>query len=244
MAIDLLGPQIDIHSGGIDHIPVHHENEIAQSEAAMGKHPFVQFWVHHNFLRVEGEKMSKSLENFFTVEDIKSKKIDPMALRLLFLQTHYRQELNFTWESVRAAQEALTKLRALIATLRESTESNGEETNNGLSDYRNEFIEKVSDDLQIPQAVALMWKMLKDRSIPDSGKLTLLLEFDRVFGLDIESEKTKDEIPKEITKLAEKRKKAKEKKDYATADALREQIQTNGYSIEDKPKSYILKKLK
>src|SRR3989339_1953721 len=117
MSMKYLGDTIDIHSGGIDHVPIHHENEIAQSEAATGK-PFVKYWFHNNFLTVDGQKMSKSLGNFYTIDDIEKNKIDPMSLRLLFLQSHYRQPLNFTWQSARASQEAYKRLREIFINLK------------------------------------------------------------------------------------------------------------------------------
>lgn len=242
MAQDTLGEQIDIHSGGVDHIPVHHENEIAQSEAATGKHPFVQFWVHHNFLQVEGQKMSKSLENFYTIEDLEKKGVDPMALRFLFLQTHYRQEMNFTWDALHAVQEAYAKLRHHARELHgeeEVPDSDKDFSEQGKK-YKADFIEMISHDLQIPQAVALMWSMVKDKDLKKGEKKELLEKWDAVFGLKL-FEIKKEIIPEEIVALAEQRKQAKKERDFATADKLREKIQEQGYVIEDRPEGYLLK---
>lgn len=240
MAMQHLGEQIDIHSGGIDHIPVHHENEIAQSETATGKR-FSQIWVHHYFLNVEGEKMSKSKGNFTTLDDVKKKGVHPLAVRLLFLQTHYRQGTNFTWESVHGADHAYKKLVSLVRELKRSA---GEESSDRESDkarqYRQTFREEIENDLQIPQAVALMWQMFKDNSLTDSEKYTLVLSFDEVFGLGLGNIQ-KEEIPEEITRLAEERKQAKEQKDYQKADKLREAITQKGYTIEDKAEGYVIK---
>lgn len=151
MSMKYLGETIDIHSGGIDHIPVHHENEIAQSEAATGKQ-FVRFWVHQNFLQVHGEKMSKSLGNFYTIDDVKKQGIDPLSLRLLFLQTHYRQPMNFTWESAKAADEAYKKLKEYVLAFRSQTNRTAlsEEKLDKVNEYRQRFQDALANDLQTP----------------------------------------------------------------------------------------------
>ncbi|MDO8497514.1 MAG: cysteine--tRNA ligase [bacterium] len=241
MAMKYLGESIDIHTGGIDHIPVHHENEIAQSEAATGK-PFSQFWVHHNFLNVEGEKMSKSLGNFYTLNDVEKKGIEPMALRLLYLQAHYRQLSNFTWEAVKSAQEAYDKLKEFVITLRSQTSRTmlSEEKLQKVDEYRNRFRESVASDLQLPQGVAIMWEMLKS-SIPSGDKLDLLFEFDQVLGLRL-TEVEEVNIPEEIQKLAEKRFEAKKAGNYEEGDKLRKEIESKGYAILDSANSYVVKK--
>lgn len=241
MAIKYLGESIDIHTGGIDHIPVHHENEIAQSEAATGR-PFSQFWVHHNFLNVEGEKMSKSLGNFYTLNDVEKKDIEPMALRLLYLQTHYRQLSNFTWEAAKGAQEAYDKLKEFVITLRSQTSRTmlSEEKLQKVDEYKNRFRESIASDLQLPQGVAIMWEMLKS-SIPSEDKLDLLFEFDQVLGLRL-NEVQVEKIPENIQKLAEKRFEAKKAGDFEEGDKLRKEIESKGYTILDSTNSYIVKK--
>lgn len=224
MSRQYLGDQIDIHTGGIDHIPVHHTNEIAQSEAASAKHPFVKYWIHHNHLMVEGTKMSKSLGNFLTIDDIVKKGFDPMALRLLFLQTHYRNEMNFTWAALEAAQTAYTRF---VHRLRE-----GGDVDHGLDD---EFATAIHDDLDTSVALSVL---LKVKNIEQAVRL------DAVLGLGIQSALTsEDVIPPEIRELTQKRFEAKRQKDYVTADALRVQIESKGYKLlDDKDGSRAVKK--
>lgn len=241
MSMKYLGETIDIHSGGVDHIPTHHENEIAQSEAATGK-PFVQYWVHHNFLQVEGQKMSKSLGNFFTIDDVRKKGIDPLSLRLLFLQTHYRQEMNFTWEAAKGSDEAYRKLKELVRALKSQTNRTAlsEEKLGKIDEYRKRFNDALANDLQTPQAVAIMWEMLKS-NIPSEDKLDLLFEMDQVFGLKL-SETQEEEIPVEIRQLAALRQQKRLEKQYEETDRLRKKIEENGYMIEDLPDGYRIKR--
>lgn len=240
MSMKYLGETLDIHTGGVDHIPVHHENEIAQSEAATGK-KFVDYWVHHEHLQVNGQKMSKSLNNFFTIDDIKKEGIDPLAMRLLFLQSHYRQQMNFTWESARAANEAYKRLKELVISLKSqnSRTTLSEEKLTQIDEYRKRFVEVLSSDLQTAQAVAVMWEMLKS-NIPSTDKLDLLYEFDQVFGLKLNEVEVQN-IPPEIIALAEKRQQYKKEKNFAKADEMRKEITDKGYIIEDTPDGYKLK---
>lgn len=241
MSMKYLGSTIDIHTGGVDHIPVHHENEIAQSEAATGQE-FVKFWVHYNHLFVEGRKMSKSLNNFYTLDNILEKGISPMALRLLFMQTHYRQEMNFTWEAAKSAQAAYERLKDRIRELRTQPNRNmlSPEKLKTIEDYSKEFRRVIENDQQTPQAIALMWEVLKS-SIPSEDKLDLIYEFDRVFGLNLREDKD-PQIPEEIKALATARVDAKAAHDYTRADSLRDQIRQKGYDIEDSGQGFRLKK--
>jgi cysteinyl-tRNA synthetase len=239
MSMKYLGETIDIHSGGIDHVPVHHENEIAQSEAATGK-PFVKYWFHNNFLTVDGEKMSKSLGNFYTIEDIEKNKIDPISLRLLFLQSHYRQPLNFTWASVRASQEALNKLKEISLNLKSQKNSITLKSGKAIS-YQKQFGEAISNDLQMPQAVAVMWDMIKS-DITNEEKYFLLMDFDKVFGLNL-VQTTKEKIPVNIIKLADDRLEARKNRNFDMSDKLRMRIEKAGYKIEDLGDSYKIKKV-
>ncbi|NTU46295.1 cysteine--tRNA ligase [Candidatus Roizmanbacteria bacterium] len=242
MSMKYLGESIDIHTGGIDHIPVHHENEIAQSEGATGK-KFVQIWVHPNFLQVDGQKMSKSLGNFYTYEDVQKKGIEPLALRLLFLQAHYRQSLNFTWESAKGAQETLDKLKNTVLTLRSQTERSmlSEDKLAKIDEYRIAFRTALANDLQTPQAVSVMFEMLKS-NIPSEDKLDLLYEFDEVLGLDL-AKTEQEKIPDEIIQLGWTRLQARQAKDFAKSDELRKLIEEKGYNIEDREETFeIIKK--
>jgi cysteinyl-tRNA synthetase len=243
MSMKYLGEQFEIHTGGIDHIPVHHTNEIAQAEAATGKKPFVKYWVHHNFLRVDGEKMSKSLGNFYTLDDVVKKGFSPMALRLMFLQAHYRDELNFTWESLQAFQSGWERLLGLVE--RFHTESGrtelSEEKLTKVEEYRTRFFAAIENDLATPEAMATMWEMLKS-NIPSGDKFELLREFDEVLGLELEKHASEfaagkkaesEKLPKEVEDLIAERLIAKNTKDYVKADKLRKQITDLGWQIDD-----------
>lgn len=241
MSMKYLGETIDIHSGGIDHVPVHHENEIAQSEGATGKQ-FVRYWFHNNFLTVDGQKMSKSLGNFYTIEDIEKNKIDPISLRLLFLQSHYRQPLNFTWQSARASLEAFNRLREIANGLKVSNSQNNKLvklSSKGIV-FQQHFKEAIEDDLQTPQAVANMWDMIKS-DITNEEKYLLLMDFDKVFGLNL-SNITEEKIDANIIILAERRLEARKQRNFDASDRLRIKIEKAGFKIEDKGDSYSIKK--
>lgn len=238
MSMKYLGKTIDIHTGGIDHIPVHHENEIAQSEAANDA-PFVHYWMHYHFLQVEGQKMSKSLGNFFTIEDIQKRGIDPMAFRLLLLQSHYRQPMNFTWEALKGAEEAYKKLKVEISHLKSQSLN---VTGKANDEFLTGFTQSLENDLQTPQAVASLFTMMKSE-LPAAEKLKNLSMVDRLLGLALLRDEKKVEIPEEVIRLANERKQAKLQKEYTKADELRKQIETHGYKIEDAKGEYTLKKL-
>lgn len=238
MSMKYLGKTIDIHTGGIDHIPVHHENEIAQSEAANDA-PFVHYWMHYHFLQVEGQKMSKSLGNFFTIEDIQKKGIDPMAFRLLLLQSHYRQPMNFTWDALKGAEEAYKKLKGEIAHLKSAPQ---DPTNESGGDFIETFTQALENDLQTPQALASLFTMMKSTR-PAAEKLKYLSVVDRLLGLALLRDEKKAEIPEAVIQLANERKQAKLQKEYAKADELRKQIEEQGYKIEDAKGEYTLKKI-
>lgn len=241
MSMKHLGAQIDIHTGGVDHIRVHHTNEIAQSEAATGKKPFVKYWVHHNFLTVDGEKMSKSKENFYTIDDVIEKGFEPMALRLLFLGAHYRSELNFTWDSLQAAQNSWEKLRETMAKL--LIEAQGEEiTLSALAqNYRDQFFAAVANDLGTPEALAIFWQVIKDSDLLAAEKLSLLFDFDQVFGLELSSIQSTDkkqplaldELSEEVRVLLQERKEARQQQDFDKSDQLRQQLSELGYQVID-----------
>jgi len=241
MSMYYLGDTIDIHSGGIDLIPVHHENEIAQSEAATGK-KFVRYWFHTHFLKVEGVKMSKSLENFYAVSDLVNKGFNPLSFRYLCFQTHYRKTLNFTFDALTASQSILNKLYDTVRQLRTQNERTqlSEEKLSQVNDFRNQFRVAIGSDLQIPQALAVMHEALKS-NIPSTDKLDLLYEFDAVLGLDLRNVE-EVQIPSEITKLAKKRQQAKEDKNFEKADKIRVEIKNQGYAIEDTPQGFVIKK--
>lgn len=251
MSIEHLGPQLDIHTGGIDHIAVHHANEIAQSETYTGKKPFSRFWVHHNFLRVDGEKMSKSLGNFYTIDDIIKKGFSPAALRLLFLGSHYRSELNFTFESLEASQKAWNRLLEAYLTIKKNHDNNFSDGDEALAErFSKEFFDFVEDDLNTSEALAVLWKVLKS-DLSNKQKYSLLLDFDRVFGLGLISA-SEDNLKKEpqtfaltdlskpLQELFNEREEARGKGDFATADQIRDEFAQAGYRLIDQANSVII----
>lgn len=226
MSMEYLGDSFDIHTGGIDHIPVHHTNEIAQSEAATGK-PFVKYWVHHNFLIADSRKMSKSLKNFYRIDEILEKGFDPISLRYLFLTAHYRDRLNFTWKSLEGAQNALNNLREEIRLF--------DQPKGDVGQYWQKFLEAANSDLNTPKALAIMWEMVKS-NIPTSQKSKDLAEMDKILGLGLEEYLGKKiEVPKEVMKLINKREQIRKKGDFKQSDKIRKEIKKLGFEIEDTP---------
>jgi cysteinyl-tRNA synthetase len=233
MGLKYLGETFDIHCGGIDHPPVHHTNEIAQSEAATGKQ-FVNYWLHGAFL-VFGEKakMAKSEGKIITVQNLIEEGFDPLAFRYLCLTAHYRSDLAFNWESLRAAQNALFTLREHVRKLSEKLESKGDKTTEA-EEYRRAFLEAVNDDLNMPKALTVVWKLVRDeKEVGEGQKYELLQEFDRVLALDLAKEVARAELPREVEELIRKREAARKKRDWKTADKIREEIRELGYLIED-----------
>lgn len=222
MSMHYLGETIDIHTGGIDHIPVHHENEIAQSECATG-HDFVHYWVHHAFLNVDGEKMSKSKHNFYTSADIEGHNINPLAMRLLCMQTSYRKPLNFTWESLENADKQLKRLCS-FASLKETGGV-------PISSYYNQYIEALCDDINTAKALAMVWELIADEKESRADRYATLLSFDEVLGLDLANTPVFT-ISKEAEELVQKMIAAREAKDYTSSDAIRDQLTTLGYKVE------------
>ena len=235
MSMEYLGDQFDIHTGGEDHLSIHHPNEIAQSEAATGKVPFVKYWLHTAFLMVDGKKMSKSLGNFYTVSDVEKKGFDPISLRYLYLGANYRDPLNFTWDSLTASQNALEKLRNQIYELKNQNARTtlSEEKEDKVEEYRNKFNQAVNDDLNTSVALSILWEMLKS-NIPSGDKYDLAMSFDEILGLKL-GEVKKIEMPENVRSLKEEREKLRLEGKYREADKIREQIQKLGFSVADKP---------
>lgn len=253
MSMQYLGDQLDIHTGGIDHIPVHHTNEIAQAEAVTGKEPFVRYWVHHNHLHIAGEKMSKSLGNFFTIDDVLERGYHPLALRLLFLTAHYRSEMNFTWENLAGAQKSYEKLlRQFVELSGDGTTATNQDSKNTVASYKTQFFTAIANDLNTAQAVGVVWSMLKDTAISNLDKRFALLEFDKILGLGLEKAETilekissvSTNIPQEVLDLQTQRDTARLiEKDYGKSDALRGALQQKGWKVEDTATGSILKKI-
>ena len=233
MGRKFLGEKFDIHTGGIDHIPIHHENEIAQCKGSFGHNP-ANRWMHVEFLQVDGGKMSKSLGNIYTIDDLKEKGIEPLAYKLFCYSSHYRNKLNFTFDGIMAAQKALNRLRRGYLSHKDGKEKISKKE---LEELEQKFHEAINDDLNMPLAAGIMWDIARDeRKSKDFKKL--LDKFDLVFGLDlINSEKylTNDtnDIPEEILDLSEKRLKAKKDKNYELADSIRDEIKEKGYIVKD-----------
>jgi cysteinyl-tRNA synthetase len=228
MANKYLGKTIDIHMGGVEHIPIHHTNEIAQSEAANGV-KFVNYWLHNEHLLFQEGKIAKSEGISLTLAQVKAKGFDPLALRYLFLQAHYRSKQNFTWRVMASAQEGF---KHLVFQIKEIDDTIGQVNR----DYKNAFIEKISNDFNIPRALAVFQDALKSK-LTNQDKLATLLDFDQVLGLNLDKirqEKTK--ISNEIKKLVQEREKARKKKDWSKADEIRKQIEKRGYQVEDRKK--------
>lgn len=238
MSMKYLGDTLDIHTGGEDHLSIHHPNEIAQSEAATGKQ-FVKYWVHHAFLLVDGKKMSKSLGNYYRIEDIEKKGFSPMHLRYHYLTVHYRQQMNFTFAGLKASAQAYDTFTAQLMTLKNSKERNEltQEKLGKIDKYKKQFQQALENDLNLPQALSTAWEVLKS-NIPSDDKYDLLNSFNEVFGLTFEEKKFI--IPKEIEQLAEKRWQLRKEGKFAKADNIRKEIEQKGYQIRDQGDSYTI----
>ena len=233
MSQQYLGDTFDIHIGGVDLLFPHHENEIAQSEAKTGKQ-FVKYFVHGEHLMVDGKKMAKSENNFYTLKDLEEKGFDPLAFRYLVLTAHYRDKLNFTWESLQAAQNALNNLREIA---RDFTYPKDERLVTTSLHPRGilleKFMEALNNDLNTPQALAVMWELVKS-DLPDSEKAITLLEMDKVLGLGLDKYIGKPlEIPAEVMILLEKRETVRKSGNFEKSDEIRKEIKRFGYEIED-----------
>lgn len=235
MSTKFLGNEFDIHTGGMEHIMVHHTNEIAQGFAAFGKKT-ANYWIHNaHLLGKGGVKMSKSLGNFITVQELIQKGYDPISLRYLFLTSHYRKGLNFSFESLDGAVTALTRLREIVTSLKSEKERNvlSEEKLSKVEDYRNRFGEAMGDDLNTPQALAVVWEVAKS-NIPSSDKYDLIMSFDEVLGLKLNEEKKEETTtPDNIKVLIIKRDSLRAEGKFEEADKIRKEIEELGYSVQD-----------
>lgn len=250
MSVRYLGKQFDIHCGGIDHVPVHHTNELAQAEGSTNLRPWVRFWMHGEFLVITiaeyefdhhtgkmtvieeiddsskdaREKMAKSGDNFITIQTLIDKGYDPLAYRYFCLQAHYRKELAFSWEALYGSKKALRKLRNKFQSLPDSDEDPDE-------DWLQEFADAINDDLNLPQALALTWELVYADKNPQVKKATLK-EFDKVLGLKLDDE-ISFSIPDDVQQWIIERNKAREDKDWEKSDELRDKIEEAGFTIKD-----------
>lgn len=225
MAMKTLGKTIDIHCGGIDHVPVHHTNEIAQSEAATGK-PFARMWVHGEFLDLNKAKMSKSAGSFITLQDVIDKGFNPLAYRYFVLSGHYRQKLHFSWEALEGAQHALDKLYHAVQ--RADVPGKIDAVTKDIFDA------SVSDDMNMPKALAALWEVLKSDTVSEADALATALYCDDVLSLGLHaSYENSGVVPAEVQALVAEREIARKKKDFVTSDKLRDQINDRGWQVED-----------
>lgn len=235
MARALLGKTIDIHLGGIEHISVHHTNEIAQSESANGV-KFVNYWLHNGHLLVDAGKMAKSEGTGFTLSEIIEKGYDPLVLRYFFLTASYRSQQNFTWEALSGSQKALNDLQSMVVSWKKDDRSElSEDKLEKIDAYRKQFIQSLENDLNVPAALATTWEMAKS-NIPSSDKYDLIMDFDEVLGLSLGGQKTENRkqiIPEEIQELVKKRNQLRKEKKFDEADEIRIQLDKKGYVIED-----------
>ena len=237
-----LGQQIDIHTGGIEHIPIHHNNEIAQSEAATGKKPLSRFWIHRAHIQIDGGKIAKSAGTAIFLSDVLERGYHPLALRYLFLGAHYRTSANFSWKALDAAQTAFAKLVAIGLHFHDIKPSEPPQL------WKARFLERINDDVDTPGALAVVWEMVKDKSLQPEALLAGLYDFDRVLGLGLtqpdEAAQTlarnelKEEVPlsetqSEVRQLFAKREIARKGRSWAAADKLRSQIEALGFTVED-----------
>ena len=229
MSMKYLGDQFDLHAGGVDHIPVHHTNEIAQAESITGLKPWVKYWFHNEFLLIKKDlsapagKMSKAKENFITLSTLTDKGFSPLAFRYLLLQTHYRKQLTFSWEALAAAQTGLNHLREQIKRI----------SPNAPTDpiWEEKFLDLINADLNTPEALALVWEALSAKQISEAA----IIQFDKILGLDLHNIKKKLATPKAIQALLLDRAAAREQKDWTKSDQLRKKIEKFGYQLEDGP---------
>lgn len=261
MSMKELGIPFDIHCGAIDHVSIHHTNEIAQIEALYNK-PLSNYWIHGEFLNLKGGKMSKSLGNIVTIGSLIEKGINPLAFRYLCLGVHYRSKLIFSEESIDFALNSLNKLYEKTMELSSALkQTKGDK----FDDYKKKFILFISDDLNIPKALALTWDLIKDKEISDYEKYELLIDFDKVFGLKLSSLKSEKQnskytiktmnkdgvlvwtsdfnvLPENIQLLIKKRETERNNKEWSLADKTRKEIEENGWSVEDSQGKTIIKK--
>ncbi len=238
MAMKNLGKTIDIHTGGIDHIPVHHTNEIAQSEAANNQ-KFVNYWMHEEFLVNKEGKMSKSKGMIMTISELEKQGYSPLVYRYLILLTHYRKPVIFTTKHLDAAKNAYTRLKNIISKIKKVKQKTNKKN---IEMAKKQFSEFMNNDLNTPRAISYLWEILRDNRLNDSEKYKLTIEFDKVFRLDLDKEE-EIIIPKNIKEIIKKREKARKENDWKEADKLRKKINKLGYKIDDTKEGAVVKKI-
>ena len=234
MSTKYLGQPFDIHTGGVDHIPVHHTNEIAQSEAAYNK-PLANFWLHSEFVMIDEGRMGKSEGNLIILQELKDKGYSPLAYRYFVLQGHYRSKLNFTFEALDGAQNTLNNLYSTLAEYKEPKI--------GCAEFERQFLEAINDDLDTPKALAVMWNMTNS-DYPGEAKLQSLFEFDKILGLSLKEtwQELRRPLPDEIQKLVQEREGARQNNNWEKADELRKKIEESGFEVKDTDKGPFVKR--
>lgn len=239
MSRKYLGDKFDIHTGGVDHIPIHHENEIAQSIGATG-HNLANYWMHVEFLLIDGGKMSKSLGNVYTLNDLKAKGIDALSYRYFTYSSHYRNKLNFTWDAIKSAKNSLNKLRDMIA-LHKGV--NKKIDKNIISKYEEQFLDAINDDMNMPVAISIVWEIAKEKE-KSNDFYELIKKFDSVLSLDLDKNDKEDiNIPEDIKLILNERKDARKNKNFAKSDELREKLKELGYIVKDTKDGQIIEKV-
>ena len=231
-----LGDHIDIHTGGVDHKPIHHENEIAQSDSLEG-HKVVKSWMHVEFLQVDGGKMSKSLKNIYTLNDLQEKGFKPEVFRYFYFTAHYSKQQNFTFDAMQSAKNTLQSLKQAVLTHKQGKAEIDTEQ------YENEFLEAINNDLNMPVALAVVWKMLKEEK--SQNVYDTMMKFNKILGFNFDEavEDAVVDIPEDIKALAETRWQAKLQKDWAKADEYRNKLTSLGYQVLDSKEDYTIKKV-
>ena len=231
-----LGDHIDIHTGGVDHRTIHHENEIAQSDCLEG-HKVVHFWMHNEFLQIDSGKMSKSLNNTYTISDLEKNGFDAEDFRFFYFNAHYSKQQNFTYDSLMSARNSLRNFKQSVSEHKNGKNRLSQETK---TQYQEEFLSAINDDLNMPVALAVCQKLLKENKSHDVYEL--IMKFNEILGLDLENIDQKQDLPEDVKKLAEERWQAKLNKDYARADNIRKELETLGYRVNDSKDGYELVK--
>ena len=229
MSTKYMGEQMDVHTGGVDNIFPHHEDEIAQSEAAFGK-PFVRYWVHGQHLLADGVKMAKSAGNEFILDDLEQRGFDPMSFRYLCLTLRYRHRMNFTFSALKAAERALTSLRDRVWEWRNLPPLAVQPEE--VEEWKARFANTVNDDLDLPRALGLTWEMARSR-LPDQAKLNVLLDFDQILGLRLDAVPARYDLPQEVQSTVTERTGLRQEANYQQADKLRSTISSVGYMVGD-----------
>jgi cysteinyl-tRNA synthetase len=234
MSMKYLGEQFDIHTGGVDLVFPHHENEIAQSEGATGKQ-FVKYWLHNEWVLVDSTKMAKSAGNFYTLRDVATKGINPISYRFWLLMANYRTRVNFVWEALEGAETALKRLYRLYLDL-------GSEVGKVNNQYHEKFLNHVNDDLDTPRALSLLWDLVQDKELSNADKKATMLDFDKVLGLGFENIH-EEKVPEEVVALLKEREAARNNKNFTLSDELRAKINSLGFDVKDVPEGQKVSKI-